>query len=266
MKICFTLLLSLIAFASRAQFTFMATSNSPVCLGSTLQLSADGTSTDTYLWTGPNGFTSTLQNPVIPGATFADSGVYTLLVNGLNTYHTSSVQVYPSVTLSGVTTSATIESGSSIQLNATGAQYFFWSPENTSLSNPYISDPIASPTSTTTYKVVGMNQWGCTDSAFTTVTVTYPGQIFIPTAFTPNGDGLNDVFRVVNPSGFQLAEFKVFNKWGQVIYNNSGNIQQGWDGTLNGTPQDIDTYSYIITLVAPDSQKKLYKGTVALIR
>lgn len=266
MRQYFTLFFLMLAVSAKAQVSDFVTTNSPVCLGDSLKLTSMGSTNDTYLWTGPGGFTSTLQNPVIADANYSDTGVYTLVKNGVNTYYTASVIVNPSVMLSGVTDSQTIILGSSVQLNSAGALFYTWIPSNNSLNNPSINNPIATPSSSTTYKVVGMNEWGCRDSAFVFIGVNYPNQIVIPTAFTPNNDGHNDIFRIINPNGFQLAEFKVINKWGQTIYNNANNILQGWDGTFNGVPQDIGTYSYIITVVSPDNTKKTFNGTVTLIR
>ncbi len=267
-KQLFTIGLLLVGVNANAQFTSFATSNSPVCTGSDILLSCQGSTSDTYSWTGPAGFSSNLQNPDIPNASFLDSGVYRVIKNGIDTYYTGEVFVYPSVSLNSVTASQTITAGNPVQLNAQGATYWIWTPSDKSLSNPFINNPVATPAATTTYKVVGMNTWGCRDSALVTITVNFPvsGTVLIPAAFTPNNDGLNDYFRVVNPNGFELQDFSVFNKWGQLIYHNSTDIRKGWDGTFNGIPQDIGVYNYRIVLEAPDGEKKIFNGNVTLIR
>ena len=87
----------------------------------------------------------------------------------------------------------------------------------------------------------------------------------IPTAFTPNNDGLNDVFRISGLKFQKLLDFRVFNRWGQVIFQ-TNSIEKGWDGTFNGHPQDMGTYVYEITVAHPDGTRKTYKGSVTLIR
>ena len=88
----------------------------------------------------------------------------------------------------------------------------------------------------------------------------------IPSAFTPNGDGLNDVFRLCNMMYQRLIEFSVFNRWGQMVFHNTTDPKKGWDGTFNGTPQDIGVYNYLIILSRPDGTNITYKGEVTLIR
>jgi gliding motility-associated-like protein len=89
----------------------------------------------------------------------------------------------------------------------------------------------------------------------------------IPTGFTPNGDGLNDVFRVVGLKYQDLVDFRVYNRWGQqVFYTN--NYKDGWDGTFNGVKQDMGTYFYTIIVARPGGAGNdiVYKGEVTLIR
>ncbi len=117
------------------------TSNSPICAGKTLNLGAsDANAGVTFSWSGPNGFTSDLQYPEIKDIDLSDSGEYTLTVWYLNCPATASefVLIHPPVILKNVTASQTIGYGSSIQLNADGADYYLWSPNDGSLSDPNI--------------------------------------------------------------------------------------------------------------------------------
>ncbi len=265
MKTIFTSLLLLFSGMTFAQSSVPVT-NSPICIGSTLQLSFAGNIGDTYQWTGPGGFTSTLQNPQIVAATAADAGVYTLVVNGTDHYTTVPVIVNPSVTLAAFAESHTIIAGSSVQLNASGAEFYYWTPDDRTLSNPNLNNPLASPFTTTNYKVVGMNRFGCRDSAFIQIDVQAADTIYIPKAFTPNNDGNNDIFRLVNFGAYTLQDFSVQNRWGQQVYHNSYDIHQGWDGTWNGVAQDMGTYSYSVVVAAPSGEKRLLRGSVSLIR
>ncbi|MEP7317867.1 MAG: gliding motility-associated C-terminal domain-containing protein, partial [Panacibacter sp.] len=90
--------------------------------------------------------------------------------------------------------------------------------------------------------------------------------IFMPNAFTPNGDNLNDVFRIPKGVSNRLLSFKIFNRWGQVIFS-TANINQGWNGNLQEYQAPTGTYAYYIVMESIDGKKKLtQKGLVTLLR
>jgi gliding motility-associated-like protein len=97
------------------------------------------------------------------------------------------------------------------------------------------------------------------------VRIDYRQALFVPTAFTPNNDGNNDVFGVVNLSVQKIIEFRVFNRWGQEIFSTT-DARQGWDGTWKATPQPTGSYNYIIRVAYPDGITDTFKGEVTLIR
>ena len=91
-------------------------------------------------------------------------------------------------------------------------------------------------------------------------------RLFVPSAFTPNGDGRNDVFRAVGHSNIEKFKLEVFNRWGQVVFS-SENISEGWDGRLSGVLQSNDVYVWqIIYSEVGENQPRKLKGTVTLIR
>ncbi len=142
-------------------------SNSPVCQGSNLSLYAGATSGSSYSWTGPNGFTSNIQNPVINNATTANAGTYVVTAS-LNTCSSSSstavtVVAAPNVNITG---NLDICVGSSTTLTATGGSTYLWSPGGA--TTPSIT---VSPSTTTTYSVVVTASGGCSATAFATVVV-----------------------------------------------------------------------------------------------
>jgi gliding motility-associated-like protein len=105
----------------------------------------------------------------------------------------------------------------------------------------------------------------CIDSvSLSFLMVEHNPSYFIPTAFTPNGDGINDVFSVI---GFQIEslDMSIFNRWGELIYQ-SADIDHGWDGTYNGLPEEMGVYAYLINLVYITGEKATAKGSVTLIR
>jgi len=228
-----------------------------------------------YAWTPTNniGMTNASTTNFMGVGTF----VYTITLNttqslvlnpfGCSASDTEKIVSYPPVTLTDVTTGpVTIPIGGSVQLNALGAVYFTWTPDNGTLSNNNINDPIATPTDASTiYTVYGRNLFGCIDSANVTVYVDPNVQDIIPSAFTPNNDGKNDFFKITNLKYQKLVEFSVYNRWGiQVFHTNNPDI--GWDGTYQGAAQDMGVYNYVVITAHPDGTNQTYKGTVTLIR
>jgi len=224
-----------------------------------------------YYWTGPAGFSDSMQNPHITNVIIADNGTYSVSVvdlsNGCSGLGTTTVAVSP-VTLTfltNVTPTQIINYGSSVQLNASNATYYWWMPDDGTINNRNISDPIVTPTQNTVYTVYGIDTAnGCLDSAKVIVDV-ITDSIAIPSAFTPNGDGLNDIFHPLGMKYQSLAEFSIYNRWGQRIFTTS-NKEQGWDGTFNGVKQDMDVYNYVLIVAMDDGTNRFYKGTVTLIR
>lgn len=90
-------------------------------------------------------------------------------------------------------------------------------------------------------------------------------ELLIPNAFTPNGDGQNDIFRITNFTNEKLIDFKVFNRWGTILFR-STDIREGWDGTNKGQQQPMGVYGYVIRIGYPDGNVDTYKGTVTLLR
>ncbi len=175
------------------------------------------------------------------------------------------IHIQPRPVLVNVTPNTVIKYGEDIQLSASGVQYYIWTPPAT-LDNPNISTPIGSPRESVVYSVYGMNEHGgCRDTAQVEVTVDYTMEEFIPSVFSPNGDGKNDLFRIVNLRYQKLVEFRVFNRWGKEVYNYTDG-SKGWDGTYNGAPQDPGVYTYIIRVNVPDGDARVYKGNITLIR
>jgi gliding motility-associated-like protein len=254
----------------------VSVADTSVCLTDSMHLHATPTvlpasEVSYYIYWSP---TTNLGEDSSTTPNFFGIGTFTYTVNLATTSpavcmasDNETVHSYPPVTLTGLTASPTIiPYGSSVMLNADGAVYYTWAPDNGTLSNPSINDPVATPTDTTTiYTVYGTNLYGCLDSAKITVNLDIDRLEDMPTGFTPDGDGLNDVFRITHLKYKKLVEFRVYNRWGQEVFN-TGNPEIGWDGTYHGVPQDIGVYSYQIIIAESDGTQKVYKGSVTLIR
>ncbi len=162
----------------------------------------------------------------------------------------------------------TINLGESIELpllvdsNVDSLSYE-WSPTE-GLSCTDCLNPIASPTETTIYTITINSGNGCTISQEITVEVLIRNQVAMPNAFTPNGDGINDLFRMsqVNIASVNCA---VFNRWGQVVFQ-SNDLDFAWDGSFKGEDLDVGVYVYFMEVVFEDGETLLKKGNVSLIR
>jgi gliding motility-associated-like protein len=107
----------------------------------------------------------------------------------------------------------------------------------------------------------------CRDSAVVAIEYTDCCTPMIANAFTPNGDGKNDVFRVAAKGGMTLKMLAVFNRLGQRVFFTE-NINDSWDGTMNGTPAEVGTYFYYIKATCGSSNEHAVdiKGDIILVR
>jgi gliding motility-associated-like protein len=119
-----------------------------------------------------------------------------------------------------------------------------WSP-SIGLSNTNLINPVANPTHTTTYNLIVTSTTGCQDTASTTVTVLT--DIVIPNTFTPNGDGINDLWQIPSLAYYPKCQVSVFNRYGAIIFHSNG-YTKSWDGTYNGKQIASGTYYYLIDL------------------
>lgn len=152
--------------------------------------------------------------------------------------------------------------GFAVKLTASGGIIYDWSPAE-SLDNPLIAAPVARPRETTTYKVKVRNEHNCESSDSVTVKVTDEQRIIPANIITPDGDGINDTWRITNIDFYEDATIRIFNRWGEQVYYKK-NYLQDWDGkNTNGDALPDGTYYYVITF--PDSDKN-YKGAITILR
>jgi gliding motility-associated-like protein len=251
-------------------------SDTTVCLSIPMHIPITVTPPDspyTFEWTGPSGLVDpTIVDPffIAPPGTYH----YTLTVHsqlGCIDSDAINITTAPPVIIGITPGNTTIKLGDHVQLNTVnlGAPLpliYMWSPNNGSLDNNDINNPTAAPEDSTTYFVYAMNQYGCRDTAQVVIDVDKSMSECIPSAFTPNGDGRNDEFKLLCNKFQKMVDFRVFNRWGQVVYENTSDPKHGWDGTFNGVPQDMGVYHYMITIARPDEVNIIYKGEVTLIR
>jgi len=245
-------------------YTAVNTNDTGFCAGAedSLQLIITGGGS-VYRWSPGYGLSdSTIADPMVYPGTSTDYTVYIQNGNGCADTQYISVAVYPAAMIN-LPDSVTLYPGESYQLSPeTNCLYFQWFPPS-GLSADDISNPIAQPEVRTRYFVNGTTEYGCTtyDSIDVLVEETVIG---MPNAFVP-GNGTNNVFKPSMKGLARLNTFKIFNRWGEMVYQ-SANIDQGWDGTFNGHPQPVGVYMYIIDAVLDNGKPFVMQGNVTLLR
>ncbi len=210
--------------------------------------------TGSYLWSG---------SQTTPSVTVTTTGVYTVTVTdehsciGVDSVAVN-IRCLTANAYVADPASGTAFAGADATLNVDSISYggnfnFNWTPA-TYLQNANQQQVfVQSPQATTTYTVqVTDAEYGCTTYDSVTLTVVPPGVPPMPNAFSPNGDGRNDVYGPYFPPSLQalytITSFRIYNRWGQMVYNGNGY----WDGTFKGEMQQAGTYLYYITVYGPD--------------
>jgi len=249
-----------------------------ICAGGAITFTAIATNagnTPSYQWL-VNGIAHGTNGPGYTNASLKDGDVVACIVSNTDgcilpdTSNPITAHVLP-LPVVGHANDVVIAPGQSttILLPVTGnIASYAWEPP-TGLDKTDIANPVASPGKTTLYTLTVQSTDGCTAWGNVKVVVAYP--IIVPGAFTPNGDGHNDIFYVLGGyPGDIIKDFTVFGRWGQklfqvqhVVPNDPAN---GWDGTVNGKPQQPGAYVYVLRISAADGTEKVFKGTVVLVR
>lgn len=238
-----------------------------LCIKESTQLFASGGSI--YLWE-PALFLSnpTIANPVV----LQPSTTTRYMVTVKDTMgcpkpvrDTVLVTIIPPLNVHIPIPDTTIVNGQTIMLNVSGANNYLWTP-SLWLSNANIQKPTARPQNNIIYYVTGTDLYGCkgTDSIAIKVYDLIP-DIYVPSAFTPNGDGNNDIFRPILMGMKSLAHFRVYNRYGELVFQTSEK-GQGWDGRYNGRPQDPGTFVWTAEGITFKDEHIIRKGFVILIR
>lgn len=244
-----------------------------VCMGSAVQLPVSGAYT--YEWinttTGLNNTTS--DNP---SASPAVTTMYTVV--GTDQYHcftdTKNVNVdvkpLPSVQ---APEDLRLLTGSAISLPAIASNdvvKYSWSPSDY-LDCTNCQEPVSTPRTDINYVVTVQTQYGCLSTDTVSIKlICAQSRVYIPNAFTPDGDRLNDIFYVKGKGIRSIKSMRVYNRWGQVVYETfNANIEEplrGWNGTYNGKMAEGAVYVYYIEFVCDTGELFARKGTITLIR
>lgn len=235
---------------------------SEICSGDMVQLSAqNGVS---YSWSPTNGLSDPLSATPLASPLTTTAYTVTIVDSYSCTYSDQlEVRVFPPATASAGL-DKTIWHGDAVELDGSGNGSFLWSPA-IDLSNPYIPNPMAAPDSTTIFTLEITTIDGCKAWDDMLVTVYYATKMYMPSAFSPNNDGYNDVFKATSFHEFELVYLKIFNRWGQMVFETT-DTNTGWDGTFNGHNQPIGTYVYVLRGIGNRGEPFFYEGNFTLIR
>lgn len=247
-----------------------AGSDLAVCPGFNAQLFATGGSN--YVWS-PATFLNNrfIQNPIAINPTASIRYIVTVtdtLGCPKPTKDTVLVRVYAKAVPDAGPRDTSVVEGQPLTLTVTGmpsGSSYLWSPVQW-LSNFTGITTVATPLNTIEYVVEATSPQGCkgNDSVLVRVFKLDP-DMYVPTAFTPNGDGLNDILRPILIGMKELRYFRVYNRFGQMLYATS-DIGKGWDGKFGGRGQDPGTYVWMAEGITYKNQTRFKKGYAVLIR
>lgn len=235
-----------------------------VCLGAPVHLHAGGGAF--YLWSPA----ATLNNPVSPDPVahpdrdiIYSVSVYDTLGCPKHTIATVKAGTFRALFAHAEKDTMVVE-GEPVQLIGTGGQYYQWSPAQY-LSSSSIPNPVARTYGDVTYIMKISDDDNCTDSAKVRIRAFKDPDIYVPTAFTPNNDGKNDLFKVF-PVGFILQELKIYDRWGNVLFITNDH-NKGWDGKYKGETMATGTFVWTASGINKKTGKPVYKkGNITLIR
>jgi gliding motility-associated-like protein len=237
-----------------------------ICLGQSAQLNAGGGSS--YSWT-PAAFLNNrlIPNPVSVSPTSSIRYVVTVtdILGCPKPVKDTVIVTVAVITADAGPRDTVVVLNQPLLLNATGSTNYLWSPPQW-LSNIVTANPVALPQSDIEYVVRVSNDVGCFDYDSIRVKVfNLDASLYVPSGFSPNGDGNNDIFRPIMIGMKSLDIFRVYNRWGQLLYSGS-DAKMGWDGTFGGKGQEAATYVWYVEGINYQNIKIKKKGYVVLIR
>ncbi len=253
-------------------FAMTASRKDSLCMGSSLRISANGAYT--YVWSPSTG----LDNPTSASPMASPSTTTTYQVIGTDDKGCfKDTALVPVIVFDIPRVEAgadrTINVGQSIDLIPQVSADVIdarWSPTG-SIFRDIFPGVTVKPNATTTYTVLVTNRGGCTASDQLTVNVLCNGaNMFIPNTFSPNGDGMNDLFYPRGSGIFTIKSIKIFSRWGEIIFEknnfNANDASKAWDGTFKGKKLNSDVFVYMVEVVCDNNEKLVFKGNVALIK
>ena len=238
--------------------------NSPIQFRDSSQSTLDDPSS--WLWDFDDSSTSTLQHPT---HAFSKGGTYDVILISKNPKGCSDTvvqRVFVEDFRPFAGNDTTIVKGEQINFNAQGGSEYTWTPP-TNLSNPNIGNPVGSypETGRFNYNVHIKSENACEGDDSIKVWVVNQAALFVPTAFSPNGDGRNEILKPFGIGYRNIQYFRVFNRWGEQMFYTT-RFDEGWNGVWKGEPQDIGTYYWVLSIINRFGKEEVIKVDTALIR
>ena len=267
------------------------TTRNPLCVGDDLTLQATssipGNSLLTYTWNGPGrGFPVNNAYASINDVIVQDGGIYTVTVNAAQTGCSASTDTlikignYPVVKFP--VDSLTVPTGYRLNLattitnandpNVLPMKSYMWTPSQDISCNSTLCDaPIAIVKNNGCYYLTATNDYGCVGRDTICVKVfCQSSQVLMANAFTPNGNAANSVFMVRATGISSVKSFRIFNRWGRLVFERNNfapnSAAYGWNGFINGKPADVGVYVYTVDVVCENGVPYTYKGNVTLLK
>jgi gliding motility-associated-like protein len=254
-------------------FSIQVSGDKDICAGSSVALQATGAITYTWINNIAGLSNTQIGNPV---ATPASTIQYTVVGYDANHCFTDTAAIYIRVNpLPVINHQPDVETlgGIPVQLRVSGSTNIIswsWQPGNY-LSCNDCAAPICTPLRAVTYIATGTTQYGCTVSDTIMVKLTCAiSHIFVPSVFSPNNDGVNDVFTIQGTGVRSIKWMRIFNRWGEIVFEKTnslvGDRSAGWDGMVKDAPASPGTYIYMAELTCDSGEVFPLKGTVILIK
>ncbi len=245
------------------------------CIGDDLQLGVSVSPYDpgyTYTWSGPDSFSSVQQDTLLQNISVANSGTYVVAVHVSNgcppAMDSLQVQVDPPPAAPELPAYLWFCRATVIDHRSDLGNGLMWYTDETDTNGtPYI--PLTDSTRDGVYTLyVSQEVGGCLSPRVkqdVSVRKCCEDNIFIPDAFTPNGDGKNDYFRITKGDDHTITELRIYDRWGKAVYE-CYNTNGAWDGTYQGVPLEVGTYYYYMVIHCRIGTDLYRKGSIALIR
>ncbi|OSZ80766.1 hypothetical protein CAP36_05845 [Chitinophagaceae bacterium IBVUCB2] len=236
-----------------------------MCQGQSIQLQGSGGTR--YTWSPTTFMNGTGASPTITPDRDITYILSVMDANNCSSLKNDSVKVVvkPPFTITLSPSDTVVHAGDRFRLSASSiATAYSWSP-TVGLDNPFISNPELTVTTDNLYKVTGTTPEGCKAEGFVKIRVYKGPDMYIPTGFTPNGDGRNDTFAPFTVGIKQIKYFRVFNRSGQLIFS-TNRIGDAWDGRFKGATQPSDVYVWMAEGITANNEVITKKGTIMLIR
>lgn len=241
------------------------TPSSPfICEGSPTAITASGATT--YTWSPATGLNTTSGATVMASPTSTTTYTISGTSNSCTDSITITVPVYevPEVTITGVTSINVCESAVlTADIDPVSSGTYSWSPQVSMTCSTCQSATVA-PTTTQNYIVTYTSPEGCSDSASVTITIVSVFNYFMPNAFTPNADGVNDTLHV-HGKGIESISLKIYDRIGEKVFETT-TIQEGWDGTHKGVPVNNGTFVYLLEVKYCNGETLKEHGNITLAK